>query len=323
MKALYSIYKPLKDRVEAILQRKQQNFSVFNSDYDYTLSPFYWLHKFIFVIEKYLKANVPIKKYEIIYSSIYSTNHLHEKSLKNLKRLEQLLRKGEKSVNNPSFGFVPPSSKDYYIDGNYHVDFSNQFYGIKHFHLCQEKGKRNVLLFYVIDETKIYFLSIGIHDDLYSQKNIEIIVREFPDIAIKLGIAKLHDMPVNEPFEYSVAQLKRHWTKGLNSSFIIDGEFYTSIHLQTTSKLNTEILNLSNNVIYQYRHALENFIATLGAEHNIVSLKYEDNSLVKEGVILVGDEISKIAVEVKISYFERLEMLDKLIGFENNKVQKA
>jgi len=314
MKALYSIYQPLKDRVQAILPTKQQRLPVFDSDYDYTQSPFDWLHKFVFVIEKFLKANVPIQKYEIVYSSKYSTNHIHEKSLKNLKRLEELLKKGVKSVNNPSYGFAPPSSKDYYKHDNFNVDFSNQFYGIKHFHLCSDDRTRDEILYYVTHENAIYFLSIGGHNDLYSQKNIEITVREFPNIAKKIGIEKLPDMPVNEPFEYSVAQMKSHWEKGLNSSFIIDGEYYTSGYIQTISKLNSDIIYLSNNVIYQFRNGVENFISTLGSEYKIVPLRYEDNSLVKDDIILVGDEISKRAVEVKVSYLKRLGVVDHFIN---------
>lgn len=303
----------MKDRVEKILPTNQQTSSVYSKDYDYSISPFKWLHEFIFVIEKYLNSKVPQTKYKIVYSSLYSTENLHKNSLTNLKQLEKLLQDGDVSVNLPSLGFLPPSSKNYFNSGNFNVDFTNQFYGIKHFHLCSDDRKRDELLYYVLEGDCIYFLSIDGHSKLYDQENIEILVREFPDIAIKKGIMKMPDMPVGDSFKYSIEQLKIHWTSGLNSAFIIDDAYYTSIHPQTTSRLNTDIINLSNNIVYQFEHALNEFKTKLGEENVIVPLCFEDDNLMKNGSVLIGDEISKNALEVRIPYLEKLEKVDEFL----------
>lgn len=303
----------MKDRVEKILPTNQQTSSVYGKDYDYSISPFKWLHEFIFVIEKYLNSKVPQANYTIIYSSVYSTENLHENSLRNLQQLETLLKTGNSSVNKQSYGFLPPSSKNYFNSGNFNVDFTNQFYGIKHFHLCSDDRKRDELLYYVLEGDCIYFLSIDGHSKLYDQENIEILVREFPDIAIKKGIMKMPDMPVGDSFKYSIEQLKIHWTSGLNSAFIIDDAYYTSIHPQTTSRLNTDIINLSNNIVYQFEQALNEFKTKLGEEKLIISLCFEDDNLMKNGSVLIGDEISKNALEVRIPYLEKLEEVDAFL----------
>jgi hypothetical protein len=311
MEALYGIYKSMKDRVEQILPSSQRTNLVFNKEYNYSDSPFTWLHEFIFVIEKYLNSKIPQTKYRIVYSAQYSAENLHENSIKKLQQLEKLLQNGDVTVNLPSLGFLPPSSKSYFKSGNFNVDFTNQFYGIKHFHLCSDDRNRDELLYYVINESKIYFLSIGGHSKLYDQENIEIIVREFPDIAAKLGIVKMPDMPVDSSFEYSVQQLKEQWTSGGNSSFLIDEAYYTTVHPQTTSRLNTEIINVTKNIIYQYETALNSLKSKLVEEYRIVPLRFEDNSLMRNGVILIGDETSKMAVEVRITYLEKLEVVDQ------------
>lgn len=270
MEALYGIYKSMKDRVEKILPTNQQTSSVYGKDYDYSISPFKWLHEFIFVIEKYLNSKVPQAKYRIIYSSVYSAKNVHENSLKNIQRLEKLLQTGDISVNLSSFGFLPPSSKSYFNSGNFNVDFTNQFYGIKHFHLCSDDRKRDELLYYVLDGDCIYFLSIGGHSKLYDQENVEILVREFPEIASKVGVTKMPDMPIGDSFKYSIEQLKKHWTSGLNSAFILDDAYYPTIHPQTNSQLNTEIINITNNIVYQFEIALNEFKTKLGEENTIV-----------------------------------------------------
>lgn len=304
----------MKDRVEQILPSNQKSSSVYEEDYSCTDSPFTWLHEFIFVIEKYLNSKVPQAKYKIVYSSRYSTENLHESSLKKLQQLEKLLQNGDVSVNLPSLGFLPPSSKNYFNSGNFNVDFTNQFYGIKHFHLCSDDRKRDELLYYVLNGSHIYFLSIGGHRKLYDQENIEILVREFPEMARKIGVVKMPDMPVGQPFRYSVNQLKKQWTSGSNSSFIIGDSYFTTIHPQTTSRLNTEIINISNNIVYQYETALNSFKSELAEEYRIVPLRFEDNSLMRKGVILIGDEISKTAIEVRIPYLEKLEVVDQLFA---------
>src|SRR5690606_33964946 len=135
----------------------------------------------------------------------------------------------------------------------------------------------------------------------------------FPDIAIKKGIMKMPDMPVGDSFKYSIEQLKIHWTSGLNSAFIIYDAYYTSIHPQTTSRLNTDIINLSNNIVYQFEHALNEFKTKLGEENVIVPLCFEDDNLMKNGSVLIGDEISKNALEVRIPYLEKLEKVDEFL----------
>ena len=303
----------MKVRVENILPKNQQTSSVYGEDYDYTQSPFGWLHEFIFVIEKYLNSKIPQLKYKVIYSSVYSTVGLHQNSLKKLQQLESLLQQGDISINLSSLGFLPPSSKKYFNSGNFNVDFTNQFYGIKHFHLCSDDRSRDELLYYVLDGNHIYFLSIGGHSKLYDQRNIEILVHDFPNTASKNGVMIMPDMPIGEVYTYSVDHLKRQWINGCNSSFVIDGSYYTTIHPQTTSRLNTEIINISNNIIYQYQTALNDFKTRLGKEYRIVPLCFEDNSIMKNEVILIGDEISKTAIEVRIPYLEKLQKVDEFL----------
>ena len=316
MEALYGIYKSMKERVEKILPTNQNTISVCRQDYNYSNSPFEWLYKFIFVIEKYMNSKVPHAKYKIVYSSFYSTENLHENSLKNLQKLKKLLQTGDASVNQSSSGFLPPSSTRYFNSGNFNVDFTNQFYRIKHFHLCSDDRKRDELLYYVIDGDHIYFLSIGKHRELYNQGNIEILVREFPNTATKMGIYKMPDMPIGEPFTYSADQLKRQWTSGNNSSFIIDGSYYTTLRLQTRSGLSIDTFFISNNIIYQFDTALNEFKAELGKEYRIVPLCFEDNSIMKNGVIMIRDEISKTAIGVRIPYLEKLEVVDGLLALK-------
>lgn len=313
------IFELLKERVIQILPKEEIKFLPLVSDLDSSIVPFYDL---IFVLERFLKSRVLPMKYEIVYSSNFNDSMLPDEAISNLRKLEDMLLKGEPTVNDFSLGFLPESAKSYLLchygsaqKRRYLVDFTFQFFGIKHFHLDSYNKKEDILLYYVTVNQKMYFLKIGKHKDLYTQSLVENLIYEFPEIISYLGIYPMSDMPVGEKYEYSIAEMKNTWISGGNVSFHINNRYYTSVNLQTFSRLNTEVIDVTRNIIYQFEKSLRQFNLQLNENNiiEIVPLKYEDGEFFKDGNILIGDKASKTAIEIRIDYLERLRYIDVML----------
>ena len=127
------------------------------------------------------------------------------------------------------------------------------------------------------------------------------------------------DMPVGKKYEYSNDEMKHIWTSGGNVSFYINNQYYTSANPQTFSRLNTEVIDIARNIIYQFEESLRQFKLKLnnGRELNdaieIVPLRYDDGEFFKGGNILIGDKISKIAVEIPIDFLNKLRYIDVML----------
>lgn len=315
------IFELLKERAIQILPKEEIKYLPEVSELDNSIVPFFDL---IFVLERFIKSKILPLKFEIVYSSSFDKSELPDKAVNNLRKLERMLLTGDIKVNDFSQGFLPKSAKSYLSDyyglnkkRRYVVDFTSQFFGIKHFHLDSHNTKENILLYYVIMDRKIYFLKIGKHQDLYTQVLVENLINEFPEIINQLGVYVMPDMPVGEKFEYSIDKVKTDWISGSNVSFHINNQYYTSVNLQTFSRLNTEIVNITNNIIYQFKENLRQFYLNnneLNNNSKIVPLRYEDGEFFKNGNILIGDKISKIATEIRIDYLERLKFVDVMLN---------
>jgi hypothetical protein len=323
MKIAYLIFELFKERVVKILPQKEVKFLPNYTDLDKSYLPFCDL---IFIIEKFINSRIFPLKYEIIYSSKYNESKLPDKANVNLQRLKSKLISGDASINNNSFGFLPKSTKNYLkkhygnFDDRYNVDFNNQFFGIKHFHLDSFNRKENILLFYVKLDNKIYFLKIGGHEDLYRKDLVENLICEFPDIINQLGIYKYPDMLINEEYNYSIDEIKRTWKMGGNVSYCISNKYYTSCNLQTLSRINAYNINIVQNIYYQIENNLNQFISQLKLQSTLDTdemefepLLYEDNQLFHGCNILIGEKKTKIAVEFQIGYLKKLKLVDQLI----------
>ncbi len=317
------IFELLKERVIQILPEKEIKYLPVVSDLESSIVPFYDL---IFILERFLKSKILPVKYKIIYSSSFSDSMLPNKAAINLRILKEMLLTGDATVNNFSSGFLPKSAECYLLDyfgstqkRRYIVDFSSQFFGIKHFHLDSYNKKEDILLYYVTVNQKMYFLKIGTHKDFYTQALVENLIYEFPEIINHLGVYSMPDMPVGEKYEYSIAGMKKTWISGGNVSFHINNQYYTSVNPQTFSRLNTEVINITRNIIYQLEKSFRQFNLQLNENNElnnaieIVPLKYDDGEFFKEDKILIGDKISKTATEIRIDYFERLRYIDGML----------
>ena len=317
------IFELLNERVIQILPKGEIKYLPKVSDLDSSIVPFYDL---IFVLERFLKSKILPIKFEIIYSSNFDSSKLPNKVIGNLRKLEKMLSTGDIKVNDSSLGFLPKSAKKYlsnpYGSTNkrrYIVDFTSQFFGIKHFHLDSYSTGKNILLYYVIVNQKMFFLKIGTHKDFYTKTLVENLIYEFPEIINDLGIYAMSDMPVGKKYEYSNDEIKDIWTSGGNVSFYINNQYYTSANPQTFSRLNTEVIDIARNIIYQFEESLRQFKLKLnnGRELNnaieIVPLRYDDGEFFKGGNILIGDKISKIAVEIPIDFLNKLRYIDVML----------
>lgn len=314
------IFELLKERVIQIIPNREIKYLAEVSDLDSSIVPFYDL---VFVIERFLKSKILPIKYEIIYSTNYSDSMLPVKAAINLGKLKEILLKGETTINDFSTGFLPKSAKSYLLDyygstknRRYVVDFTSQFFGIKHFHLDTYDTNDDILLYYVIIRNKIYFLKIGKHQDLYTQVLVENLINEFPEIINQLGIYAMADMPVGKKYEYSNYEIKNTWCLGGNVSFQINNKYYTSVNSQTFSRLNIEVMCIGNDLIWQLEEKLKLFYLNnneLNETSEIVPLRYDDGEFIKGSNILIGDKISKIATEIRIDYLEKLNFIDQIL----------
>jgi len=307
-----------------IVPPKEVKFLPKSTDLDKSYIPFCDL---IFIIERFIDSKILPKKYEIIYSTKFADSVLPDKAQNNLKQLKSKLTSGDVSINKLSAGFLPKSTKNYLLDyfgttdnKRYIVDFTNQFFGIKHFHLDSYNRNDDILLFYVALIDKIIFLKIGNHNDLYKQDLVENLILEFPEVIGQLGIAAYPDMPIGEKYKYSTDEIKNTWISGGNVSFLVNKQYFTSCNPQTLSRLNTNVVSIVQNVYYQIEENLKQFISQLNIAPNFVineleiePLLYEDNQLFHGCNILIGEKNTKIATEIRIDYLCKLDFLDMMI----------
>lgn len=220
-----------------------------------------------------------------------------------------MLEKGDGSINSYSKGFIPPSIKNNLIKKNdYIVDFSGFIWGIKHLHLNPSNKKEDdTLLFYVTVNNTIYFLKIGQHNDLYRKDILEIIVKDFPDILLDLGIAPMPDMPMPEkPHNYSVEEVKKIWLSGGNVSYTINNKYYTSVNLQSTAKLPVKYKSIANNIDYQIEQHIELFFKEIIKDKSYQDLDVKVIRNEEINKVLLTDEISNSAILLNISYLKNI-----------------
>jgi len=295
------------------------------SDLDESFVP---LCDLVFIIDRFIDSKIFPQKYKIIYSSSFDNSILTSKALENFNRLKVKLSSGDISVNKLSAGFLPKSAKNYLLDyygsidkRRYIVDFTNQFFGIKHFHLDSYDRSKDILLYYAISKDKIIFLKIGNHNDLYKQELVENLINEFPEIIGDLGIAKYPDMPVGDKYDYTIEKIKDTWISGGNITFHINNQYYTSCNPQTFSRLNAHVISQVQNIYYQVEENLKQFVSQLNQEERktmtefeIEPLRYETDQLYRGSKILIGEKNIKVAREIQIDYLRKLEALDMMIN---------
>jgi hypothetical protein len=257
----------------------------------------------LFIIEKFCSSFVEVKKYKIHYSSAFNRDNLDENTEDNLNKIIEFLENGE-NINDKALSFIPKSS-NFLLDKNSVViaDFANNFFGIKHLHIDGHNTKLDRLLYYFIKDNNFYVLKIAGHDDLYSDKIIKIIIDEYPDNLDYLGIKSLPDMPFEEYVNQSTTYVKDEWINGRNISYTINEKYYTSINLQTYSRINTKIIYELSNIKYKC-DAFQDAILDNSDNYNFKILE------INSGVVTIGNEISKEAYELDFPYLnDRLRML--------------
>lgn len=314
------IFELLDQRVKAILSEKEKNYLPDILDCEKSWQP---LCDLVFVIERFINSRVFPRQYEIVYSSAFDDSNLSHEVRGNLVDLKDLLQKGSDDINNRQSGFLPKSSKQYFNTkyGNttkkrYIVDFTNQFFGIRHFHLDSHDKKEDVLLYYALHGGKIYFLKIGGHDDLYKQDIVESLIHEFPELLNHLEIGYMPDMPVGNDYKYTIDEMRCAWVSGGNVSFKFNNLYYTSTSPQTLSRLNARIIEIVRNIYREIELQIKQFISYLEEKYpNITESEIEPiDYYVETNAIIVVDEITKEGFEMKIPYLNILNYIDVLIG---------
>ena len=319
MKLEHFIFDLLYQRAALIVPPKEVKNLPKVSDLDKSWIP---LSDLIFVIERFLSTRLHQQQFEIVLSKDYSEIDLSDKSISNLKRLKKLILTGGNGINKPSSNFLPPSSKSYLkVDANtlsssrYNVDFVNDFFGIRHFHLAEHRD--DVLLFYSVIGDKIYFLKIGKHADIYEQATIETLVNEFPELINHLGIFAMPDITVNNNHKYMPGEVARIWQAGGNVSFIINDRYYTSCYGQTFSKLNIRVIGITQKILFQVDFYLKNFDTYLKNSYPELRTDFEVEPLIYDyeaNIIEIGSKLTMEAMEIKIDYLSQLKKIDALLN---------
>jgi hypothetical protein len=314
------IFNQLAERVEKILPVKELNRMPDISGIDDSHRA---LSDLVFVTERYLNTKVLPINWEIIKSSQLNFDQLSKESIENYNNLISLLEKGDLNLNSNTLGFIPKSSRRYFdtFEGDsekrrYLVDFTNQFFGIKHFHLDSHNTREDNLLYYVTVKSQIYFLSIGGHSDLYTDRNLKILIKEFDFLLPALGIGYMPDMPMGKNPNYSVDDIKNMWISGSNVTFIVNEKYYTSNKLQTPSRLNTEIIQIVQNIYCEVETGLQKFIEQSLYKDFIVSSEQDYNDLYN-GTIKLTLPGSTNNFELVVNYLALLPLIDLMLDNSN------
>jgi hypothetical protein len=320
LKISHFIFEQLYERVIKILPQKEIAYLPDILETDKSWKP---LCDLIFIVERFYNSKVFPHKYEIVYSSKFDDLGLNIETKNNLINLKKLLESGDNALNNYSTGFLPPSSKKYLTDHygttdkrRFIVDFTNQFFGIKHFHLDSHNRKEDVLLYYVTCRNSIYFLKIGGHNALYEQTIIENIVHEFPELLNHLGIGAMPDIPMGNSHKYSIEEMRDIWISGGNVSFQIDNYYYTSCSPQTFSRLNASIVRIFQTIYYQINFQMEKFTNYLKEKYPKIEMDFEIEPLTyncEDNIIIIGEKITREACQIKIDYLSILKYIDIIL----------
>jgi len=280
----------------------------------------------VFVCEKYLAARILPIQWEIIQSSQFNEKDTSFKE--NLTRLKVLLTKGNNIINSNDTGYLPKSRQKYLRaeygknERRYVNDSSQAFFGIKHLHLDTTKNV-DELLFYVTHKNKFYFLFIGKHNDIYTDRGVRIIIEEFNYLIPDVGFTSLSDMPAPKSLPYTQQWVTDQWLKGSNVSFVIDGQYYTGTNGQTTGRLPTSIIYQTANIFYQMELQLKAFNATIkdmvpgfNGTVNYVVDEQKSKTALKDGIVYVIETHNKIELAMKVNYLKRVGYIQSI--FQNN-----
>ena len=319
MNIIEYIFNILSERVKQILPNRELKFMP-------KVEGIYKSHKtlcdLIYVIERYINTKVLPYEYEIIKSTEFDTSLHSKKSKQKLDKLQKMLTKGDIKVNSPSFGFIPKTSKNYFetyeedkTKWRYQVDFSNQFFGIKHFHLDSHDKSEDKLLFYTILNQKIYFLSIGGHSDIYTDRNLRILVNEFEHILPHLGIQPMDNNIVNTEPKFSEQEIQKMWTSGLSISFVINGQYYTCRNYMTSSRIDTETITIVQGIYYQVQQGIKNRNSKNTTNNEVVVCSKQDSDKLASGIICMKESQTKF--EISVEYLKRLRLVDYLLEHIN------
>ncbi len=299
-----------------ILPQNQHQYLADKNAIGSSLSP---LYDRIFVCEKFAHLNILPVKRNIVYSSKFYCGNLKPEHIKRVETLEVFLATGNPAINLDNQAYLPPSTNTYFLgNSKYNVDFSAEFWGVKHFHVSKTR-KDDILLFYAVHGNSIYFLSLGSHADLYSKKFIEIVISEFPQLMTPLGFGAMPDMPIGGIPNESTEHIKKQWTKGSNVSFVIDGKFYIAANGQTTARLNSDIIYKASNILYQIDNQMQNFDNFLATKHPNIPFEYKINELesrllIKAGQLCVSEERTKEQCLLNIKYLDRINEIESIVN---------
>lgn len=268
------------------------------------------IYTYLFVIDRFLTSTIIPNKYEVDISTSIQNTTLSAVHRKSFEEIKNLFEKGDPSINYRSKGFVPNSQKNYFrASGNKYVkDFSSSIWGIRHLHL-NPSNKDNFLLYYVIVKSRVYFIKIGNHEDLYKKDILEILVNEFPETLDQLGIVNLSEL-IPSDHEYSPEEVKGMWIAGYNILHTINGRCYSSCNLMLTNTLSIRFSPISRNISDQIENLITLFMLKLA---NI-----EYNELMEFEICRKIDEFTikwkghNLEQKHKISYFETVEFAKKI-----------
>jgi hypothetical protein len=314
MEYIFSIFS---ERVRKILPTREVKFM---PDISGIYKSYKTITELIFVLERYLDSRIFPTKCEVIKSKKFDDSKLSVNQKRNLDRLIKMLEEGDVNVNNPSYGYLPNTTKYFFeaYEGDtdnwrYQVDFSNQVFGIRHLHLDTQNKKQDLLLFYVYIVNKIYILRIGSHRDIYTKLNLKVIVEEFQMLLPFLRIFSYPDMPMDDDSDLPPDEVKKLWINGLNVSFKINDRFYTSSNLQTFSRMNSANIHLVQNLYFQVQHGLKEFTVTDDSDDKIIVADNQDLNKIYQGYVKMINYKDNEEFEIQISYLMRLRLVDCLL----------
>jgi len=319
MTPIQFIVSELSNCVERIVPQKQIKYLADKNDIDKSLLPLY--HR-IFVCDKYLGLRKASQKKVIMASSKFTSVDLSAANKQKLELLSTLLTTGNFGINSDSEDFIPPSTNTYFIGPNsYNVDFSNEFWGIRHFHLKGEK-EDDTLLYYATNNDKIYFLYIGTHSDLYTETIVKIIINEFPELLTVLGFASLPDMPlpaIGQVPNQSPEHIRKLWVSGSNVAFIINNKYYTATNPQTLSRLNSRLIYIGSNILYQIEHQIKEFTNYLATKYAVQSFNFIVNQEISQtsinnGEIYITESTTNEGAKLSIDYLKCIGIINSILN---------
>jgi hypothetical protein len=266
---------------------------------------------YIFAIEKYLNVHVLPIRYFPLYSSKITEQLKNPVLKKQTKRILKFFETGDKRINDKSVNILPHSAFHYFNDVQgkkrlkYALDFSYDFYSIRHVHLSAPDD--DSLLFYVLVNKNILLLSIGSHKDIYEKDNLRILINEFPEFLKSLGINELTG--IHPGIELEGATVKAYWEHGISPMQNIDGKIYASTYM-TFSGITTMVHYHFMNIIYRVKTDTGAIKNSLNGDCRLFVKKGKSKLSIKYGDIYIGDRISNKEWIIHISYLNKLHLIE-------------